>query len=142
MAGAEKMGNLPAAIEREVAGALYDAGDIIAAEMSYLITQGSSSGQSGGKHQHVPSLPGEPPNEEFGDLRNSIVVVPIPGQLRVDVQVNAAQVDANEDLDRTIVAAFQRFEIRGPERIPGEGGLPRAGVLLVRFEVRWCPLFR
>lgn len=61
-------------IGRKLRPVVYEAADAVAAEASHLITEGSSSGHSGGKHQHVPSLPGEAPNEEFGDLRRSIHV--------------------------------------------------------------------
>lgn len=45
--------------------------DMHVKEAQILISTGSASGQSGGKHQHVRSKPGEPPNYEFGDLANS-----------------------------------------------------------------------
>lgn len=63
--------------------ALFASGELLRAEMSFLITQGSVSGAN-----HVPSLPGEPPNEDTGQLRTSITVTQ-PGPLKVSVSINA-----------------------------------------------------
>lgn len=46
--------------------------DAIEDEAALSITRGAASGQKGGKHQHVPARPGEPPNEEWGDLRRGL----------------------------------------------------------------------
>lgn len=69
-------------IER-VGKALFASGEMIRAEMSFLITDGSVGGIN-----HVPSLPGEPPNEDTGFLRSSITVTQT-GPLAVQVAVNA-----------------------------------------------------
>jgi len=54
----------------KVAGQIVEEGaGIIRAEAFRMVGTGSASGQSGGKHQHTPSLPGQPPNREFGDLQ-------------------------------------------------------------------------
>lgn len=54
---------------RNVSKALFVAGDIIKAEAQVSITTGAVSGRN-----HVPSAPGEPPNEDSGDLRRGIKV--------------------------------------------------------------------
>lgn len=69
-------------IER-VGQALFAGGEIIRAEAARSITEGSVSG----KH-HVPSLPGEPPNEDTGVLRINIETTQ-PAPLRVEVSSNA-----------------------------------------------------
>lgn len=61
----------------EVGKALFVAGEMIDAEASRLITEGAVSGKN-----HVPSLPGQPPNEDTGDLRIHIHVEQ-PAPLRV-----------------------------------------------------------
>lgn len=56
-----------------IAGAVVQKGaEDIRTEARHLITAGSASGQSGGKHQHIRSRPGEPPNNEFGTLESHI----------------------------------------------------------------------
>lgn len=57
---------------------------MIAAHAAHLITAGSQSGKG-----HVVSAPGQPPNEEFGDLRRGIEVVQ-PDDLEVVVEARAA----------------------------------------------------
>lgn len=74
--------------ERMLGAVLFEGADMIAAEASHSITRGSAGGQSGGKHQHVPSAPGEPPNEEFGDLRRGIETTQ-PETLVAEVSSNA-----------------------------------------------------
>lgn len=71
-----------------VGQALFAGGDLIRAEVSRLITQHSAGGHSGGKHQHIRSLPGEPPNEEFGNLRIGQEVNQL-APLRVEYSSNA-----------------------------------------------------
>lgn len=61
---------LPREKIRDVGKALFVAGDMIKAEAQVSITTGAVSGAN-----HVPSRPGEPPNEDTGDLRRSIKVV-------------------------------------------------------------------
>lgn len=58
--------------QRAVSAALFEAAELVQREAQISITRGSSSGQSGGKHQHVASRPGEAPNNEFGTLANNI----------------------------------------------------------------------
>jgi HK97 gp10 family phage protein len=66
-----------------VGQALFVGGGKIGAEASRLITEGAVSGKN-----HVPSLPGQPPNEDTGHLRTNIEVVQT-GPLRVEVSSNA-----------------------------------------------------
>jgi len=66
-----------------VSKALFVGGEMIDAEASRLITEGAVSGKN-----HVPSLPGEPPNEDTGHLRTNIIVEQ-PAPLRVLVTSNA-----------------------------------------------------
>jgi HK97 gp10 family phage protein len=66
-----------------VGRALFAGGEAIKAEAQHLITQGAVSGKN-----HVPSKPGEPPNEDTGELRRGITVTQI-GPLHVRVASNA-----------------------------------------------------
>lgn len=75
MSGAEKVAF--------VGQALFAGGESIKAEAQHLITQGAVSGK-----RHVPSRPGEPPNEDTGHLRRNITVTQI-GPLHVRVSSNA-----------------------------------------------------
>lgn len=50
-----------------LARALYRAGQVIESEAEFSITEGAVSGAN-----HVPSVPGEPPNEDTGTLRRNI----------------------------------------------------------------------
>jgi HK97 gp10 family phage protein len=75
-------------VVRQLGAALFNAGEAVAAEASQLITEGSASGTSGGKHQHVPSRPGEPPNNDTGHLKANIEVVQVE-PLKVVVSSNA-----------------------------------------------------
>lgn len=68
---------------RDVGAALFAGGELIRAEAAHLITEGSVSGK-----YHVPSLPGEPPNEDTGVLRTHIETAQI-APLRVEVSSNA-----------------------------------------------------
>lgn len=70
---------------RQVGGALFAAGEAIEVESSVLITSGSTNA----KNQHVRSLPGEAPNEEFGDLRRGLQTLQV-APLLVEVSANAA----------------------------------------------------
>lgn len=74
-----------------VGRALFAAGDAIKAEAQHLITEGAVSGKG-----HVPSRPGEPPNEDTGHLRTNITVEQA-GPLRVLVASNARYSRALED---------------------------------------------
>lgn len=67
----------------KVGRALFAGGEAIKAEASFLITQGSVSGRG-----HIPSKPGEPPNENTGTLRRGIVVTQ-PAPLRVRISATA-----------------------------------------------------
>lgn len=53
-------------VEPEASKLVYTLADMHVAEASLLITAGSVGGAG-----HVASSPGQPPNEEFGDLRRS-----------------------------------------------------------------------
>jgi len=56
----------PQTVER-VGRALFKAGKVIESEAKLLITTGAVSGKN-----HVPSKPGEPPNNDTGGLKNGI----------------------------------------------------------------------
>lgn len=73
-----------------VGKALFAGGEMIDAEASRLITEGAVSGK-----YHVPSKPGEPPNEDTGVLRTNIEVHQT-GPLRVEVSSNAPYAAALE----------------------------------------------
>lgn len=68
-----------------VEAALKDAASAIEVDAEISITTGASSSP------HIPSLPGEPPNEEFGTLVNNIesIRTTVPGTLRYTVSSNA-----------------------------------------------------
>jgi len=66
-----------------VGKALFAGGEMIKAEAARLITDGAVSGKF-----HVPSKPGEPPNEDTGLLRSRIEVHQV-APLRVQVSSNA-----------------------------------------------------
>jgi HK97 gp10 family phage protein len=68
---------------KEVGQALYAGGEIIRAEAAHLITENSVSGRG-----HIPSLPGMPPNENLGTLRNNIETTQV-APLQVEVSSNA-----------------------------------------------------
>jgi len=70
-------------MERVVTKALYAAGSLIETDMAHSITEGSVSGKN-----HVPSLPGEPPNADTHVLDRSIETV-VVDLLQVEVSVNA-----------------------------------------------------
>lgn len=69
-------------VER-VGRALFAGAEIIRAEAAHLITEGAVSGKN-----HVPSLPGQPPNEDTGVLRTHIETAQT-GPLRAEVSSNA-----------------------------------------------------
>lgn len=69
--------------ERYVGPALFAGGEAIQVEAQNSITRGSVSGKN-----HVPSAPGEPPNNDTGVLANNIETVQVE-PLRVQVSSNA-----------------------------------------------------
>lgn len=78
------LGRLTAALEREVGAALFTAGNLIQVEAQISITNGTTSA----KGQHLPSSPGEPPNNETGVLAGNIETVHLE-PLLVAVSSNA-----------------------------------------------------
>jgi HK97 gp10 family phage protein len=74
---------LDASAITRVGQALFAGGEAIRAEAAHLITEGAVSGKN-----HVPSLPGEPPNEDTGVLRTNIETTQV-APLRVEVSSNA-----------------------------------------------------
>jgi hypothetical protein len=66
-----------------VGRALFAGGEALKAEAAFLITQGAVSGKN-----HVPSLPGQPPNEDTGILRTNIETRQL-APLRVEVASEA-----------------------------------------------------
>ena len=83
-----RLRRMPEHVQELVDEALSSAGDRIKAHAQHLISTQSAGGQEGGKHGHVRSKPGEPPNEEFGDLRRGIRMIS-PGPLHVRVESTA-----------------------------------------------------
>ena len=65
------------AVKRVAGAVVYQGADDIKAEAEHSITTGSAAGQNGGKHQHIRSKPGEPPNNERGDLKNGLKAIQI-----------------------------------------------------------------
>ena len=70
-------------LDREVSKALFTAGEVVEAEAGRSITAGSVSGKG-----HVPSRPGEPPNNDTGVLARNIETVQVE-PFRVEVTSNA-----------------------------------------------------
>lgn len=68
---------------RDVGEALFAGGEVLQTHAQHLITEGSVSGKN-----HVPSLPGEPPNNDTGVLKGNIEVAQL-APLRVEVSSNA-----------------------------------------------------
>jgi HK97 gp10 family phage protein len=68
---------------RRVGAALFAGGELIRGEASHMITEGATSGKN-----HIPSLPGEPPNEDTGSLRTHIETTQT-GPLQAEVSSNA-----------------------------------------------------
>jgi HK97 gp10 family phage protein len=68
---------------RKVGAALFAGGEEIRAEASHMITEGAVSGKN-----HIPSLPGESPNEDTGVLRTHIETTQV-APLKVEVSSNA-----------------------------------------------------
>ena len=73
-----------------VGQALFAGGELIRAEASHMITEGAVSGKG-----HIPSLPGQPPNEDTGVLRTHIETTQV-GPLKVEVSSNAPYAAALE----------------------------------------------
>lgn len=71
------------ALEREVGKVLFAGGQMIQIEAQLSITRGAVSGRN-----HVPSRPGEPPNQDTGVLAGNIETVQLSPQL-VEVSSNA-----------------------------------------------------
>lgn len=82
---------------REVGKALFAGGELIRAEAHRSISEGSVSGKN-----HVPSLPGEPPNRDTGTLQAHIETTQ-PAPLRVEVSSNAPYAVALEAGTATIL---------------------------------------
>lgn len=70
-------------LERMLGSVVFEAADQIKAEAQNSITRGSVSGQN-----HVPSAPGEPPNNDTGHLKNNIESVRT-GMLKAEVRSKA-----------------------------------------------------
>lgn len=70
--------------EREIGQALFAGGELIQTEAQRSITAGAVSGKG-----HVPSAPGEPPNNDTGRLAGNIETTQI-APTRVQVKSNAA----------------------------------------------------
>lgn len=70
-------------MERQIGRALFAAGEAIQVEAQLSITRGSVSGKN-----HVPSRPGEAPNQDTGVLGNNIETVQ-KEPLLVEVSSNA-----------------------------------------------------
>lgn len=86
----ERISTLDDVLIGEVATALHAVGSLVATEAQISITTGAVSGKG-----HVPSRPGEPPNNDTGTLANGIVVIqPLP--LRVEVRSTAPYAAALE----------------------------------------------
>lgn len=88
-----------ATTEREIGAALFAAGELIQIEAQRSITAGAVSGRG-----HVPSAPGEPPNNDTGTLADNIETTQ-PARTRVLVTSNAPY-SAAQEFGADIVNAF------------------------------------
>lgn len=84
---------------RFVGKALFAGGESIQVEAQLSITQGAVSGKN-----HVPSKPGEPPNQDTGRLGDNIETVQ-KGPLLVEVSSNARPYAAYMEFGTSKVAA-------------------------------------
>lgn len=75
---------------QQVGSALFAAGNLIQVEAQISITEGSVSGKN-----HVPSTPGQPPNQDTGRLADNIETVQVE-PLLVEVSSNAPYAAALE----------------------------------------------
>lgn len=75
---------------RRVGTALFEGGQAIEAEAKHMITEGSVTGKG-----HIASLPGEPPNNNWGTLATHIETTQ-PAPLKVEVSSNAPYASALE----------------------------------------------
>lgn len=75
---------------RFISKALFVAGDKVRVAAQISITEGSVSGKN-----HVPSKPGEPPNQDTGVLGNNIEVTQ-PSDFEVEISSNAPYSSALE----------------------------------------------
>lgn len=75
---------------RRVGAALFAGGQAIQVEAQISITNGAVSGKG-----HVPSAPGQPPNQDTGVLSNNIETV-LVAPMRVEVSSNAPYAAALE----------------------------------------------
>jgi HK97 gp10 family phage protein len=78
-------------VVQRIGQALFEAGKLIEVEAKRSITAGSVSGKN-----HVPSLPGQPPNQDLGGLTGNIETTQ-PAPLRVLVASNAPYARALEE---------------------------------------------
>lgn len=78
-----KLDSVEQPVLNAVSAALHGAGEIIQVAAQISISENSVSGKF-----HVPSRPGEPPNQDSGTLANGIVVTQ-PEPLRVDITSTA-----------------------------------------------------
>ncbi len=83
-------------MQRRIGKALFVGGQLLEDEARGSIMSGSAAGQSGGKHQHVRSRPGEPPMNEEGVLQANIETVQKSPTL-VEVSSNAPHSRPLED---------------------------------------------
>jgi len=111
--------------QKLLGAALFSIGDDVKNDMQDSIMRGSASGQAGGKHQHVRSKPGEPPQNESGTLHNNIEVTQ-PEDLVVIVASNAAHSTPLEFGTSKMAARPFARPARDKNRRPGRKKLAEA----------------
>lgn len=83
-----KLLTFSAALRNDLAPVLHVGGSRIATAAQISITTNSASGIVTEKHKHVPSAPGEAPNNFSGDLAGNIEVLqPAPDHVQVISQM-------------------------------------------------------
>lgn len=89
-------------VEREVSKALFAGGERIQVEAQILITTGAVSGKG-----HVPSRPGEPPNQDTGVLAGNIETT-LKRPLVVEVSSNAPYAGIEFDFGNVAARPYMR----------------------------------
>jgi HK97 gp10 family phage protein len=113
-------------MERAVGKALFAAGEAIQVKAQVSITSGSVSGRN-----HVPSKPGEPPNQDTGTLANNIETVQLK-PLLVEVSSNAPYSAALEFGSSKVAARPFMVPARDAKRKEAEQLVKNAVAAVVR----------
>lgn len=109
----DRLRRLGPQIVREVSAEMFASGETIQVDAQISITTGSASGTKTEKHRHVPSRPGEAPNNFTSHLRNNIETTQ-PAPLHVSV-ISHAEYSADLEFGTSKMAA-RPFMVPAAER--------------------------